>query len=514
MKTNRPTYLLPLLGLLQVSPVLAQPEPAPPPSDASPAPAEEAPPAADTTTAPATEAPTAEESTALEPEPEPAEETPAEPAMEPPAEPIDAPPAAEAEPAEAPEAAPEPSTLPLKVTGSFFTRYELREGYEEHASLTHPRLHREGDTFVYRARLGIETNPLDLGDGQSVLVKFAPQASGTSATQGTPTTIGDYYDLGVYEAYTRLQSKGFALDVGRFMMDYGDAMIIGNLGWNETARAFQGGRARFSGESGYYTDVFVTLISEGSGATGAAFDGDQYFYGIYTGLGPLIGNLDLDLYLLGQTWGANDNVVIDDTTTPPTTASQEAATFATLGARVKQQIDSFDYRVEAGVQFGTAPATGADAVDKFAYHADGGVGISPIPGLRIGVGGLVASGDSDPNDDKNEAWDQLYPTAHKFLGLSDVFGARSNAVSGNADISYKVGPSLILKLQAHALARMEENAAGETYAGSELDSHIIHPIGKAGKLRAMYAIFLPNEDYWGGVSDNVHFLEVQYGYDF
>ncbi len=514
MKT-RPTCLIPLVSLFGAAPILAQPADAPTP-EPTPAPAEEpAPPAPPPT---ATEPPaSATESAAAEPAPveEPAPPPPAEPPVaEEPAPTVEEAPPTEPAPPPVPEAAPPPpSVQPLTINGSFFTRYELREGYEEHTSLTHPRLHREGDTFVYRARFSIQTNPVDVGDDYTVSAKFVPQAAGTHSVQGTPVTIGDYYDLGVYEAYTRLQTKGFSLDVGRFMMDYGDAMVIGNLGWNETARAFQGGRVRVSGESGYYTDVFATLLSEGSGATRATFDGDRYFYGIYTGLGPLIGAMDLDLYLLGQTAAGADDVVTDDTVDPPATADQEGATFFTLGARIKQAIDMFDYRLETGVQFGTVPVTGGDALDKFAYHADGGVGISPVAGLRIGVGGLVASGDSDPTDDKNEAWDELYPTTHKFLGLSDAFGIRSNAVSGNADISYKASPGLVLKVQGHVLSRMEENAAGETYTGSEIDTHIIHPIGGGAAVRAMYAIFLPNEDYWGA-SDKIHFLEVEYGYNF
>lgn len=419
------------------------------------------------------------------------------------------PPAVETPPEEPP---PAPSVTPLTITGSFFSRYELRQGYSD-LGLTHPRLHRDGDTIVYRARLGLATNPLPIGDGSKVSVTFVPQAAGTHATQGTPETIGDYYNLGVYEAFTRLQNDGFRLDVGRFMMDYGDAMVIGNLDWNETARAFQGARMRLSGDSGYYTDVFATLISEGSGTTGGVFEGDRLFYGIYSGLGPAIGALDLDVYLLGQTFGSIDGVVLDDTTDPPTTGDQEGATFFTLGARVKQAIAAFDYHAEAGLQFGTTPVPGADALDKFAYHADGGVGVTPAPGFRIGVGGLVASGDSDPTDDKSEAWDELFPTAHKFLGLTDAFGSRSNALSGNADLAYKASDALILKLQAHLLARMEDNAAGETFAGTELDTHVVHPMGAGMVLRGMYGVFLPNEDYWGS-SDAVHFLEIQYGIDF
>lgn len=404
---------------------------------------------------------------------------------------------------------PEPSVTPLTVTGSFWTRYEVRENYERHPSLVHPRLHREGDRFVYRARLGLQTNPVDLGGGQSIVVKVSPQAYGVHSTGPAPETIADGYDLGVYEGFVRLQGRSLDIDVGRFRMNYGDSLVIGDLDWHEAGRAFQGGRMRFKGRSGYYTDVFATLINEGADLTGGVFEGDRYFYGVYTGVGPLLGDLDLDVYLLSQTWGSiagdPDGAVASD---------QEGASFFTFGARVAQQIDLFDYRAEAGVQLGTTPVPGGNARDKLAYQADASVGITPIKKLRIGVGGLIASGDDDPTDDTDTAWDPLFPTGHKFLGLSDVFGERTNAVSGNLDVRYQPLRSLILALQGHALARLEsDNASGDTYAGTEIDTHVIHPMGHGALLRAMYAVFIPSESYWAQ-PDPIHYLEAQFGFDF
>jgi hypothetical protein len=396
---------------------------------------------------------------------------------------------------------------PLTITGSFWTRYELREGYAEQL-LSNPRTHREGDAFVYRARLGIRTNPVDLGGGQSVSVRFVPQAAGTHSVQGANTvaTVTDQPNLGVYEAFVRLQSTGFALDVGRFAMDYGDALVIGNLDWNEFGRAFQGGRMRLSGRSGYYTDVFATLISEGIGQTASIFEGDAYFFGIYTGIGPLLGPLELDVYLLGKTTAG-----VPDVDVGGTPSDQEGANFFTFGSRVKGKVDIYDYRAEGGVQFGQSPVVGGDALDKLAFQADAGVGISPIRNLRFGLGGLIATGDGSPGDGKDDAWDQLYPTSHKFLGLTDVFGPRTNALSGNAEVHYAPINSLTLALQAHMLSTMVAQQNGDHYSGTELDAHVIHRIGKGTKLRGMYGAFLPNGDVWVD-SDPIHYFELQFGY--
>src|SRR5690606_2910236 len=88
------------------------------------------------------------------------------------------------------------------------------------------------------------------------------------------------------------------------------------------------------------------------------------------------------------------------------------------------------------------------------------------------------------------------------------------AVSGNLDVRYQPLRSLILALQGHALARLEsDNASGDTYAGTEIDTHVIHPMGHGALLRAMYAVFIPSESYWAQ-PDPIHYLEAQFGFDF
>jgi hypothetical protein len=414
-----------------------------------------------------------------------------------------------------------PAILPLSYSGSFFTRYELREGYQEHGlgASTQPRLHREGDTFVYRARFGVETEPARVGK-HSVGVKFVPQAHGTHSTGGTPTT-SDSYDLRVHEAFIRVTGSGFRLDVGRFAMDYGDALVIGQSNWAESGRAFQGGRFRLTapGNEQYFTDVFATLISEGSLASNAAFSGDQYFYGIYTSLGKLGSGPSVDAYLLGRTWVGASNAVVDGDS-EPVTADQEGATHLTLGGRAAQSIDVFDYRLEAGIQFGQSPALpGAEPPDHLAFQIDGAAGVSIAHGLRVALGGTATSGDDDPSDDVDRAWDELFPTGHASLGYTDVIISRSDILSGNVELSYQANDSLLLRAKAYALARFVEDPAGNRYVGTEVDTDVIHTLVPGATLRGSYSIFVPDADTWGAEAnaqrgDPIHLFEAQLGYEF
>jgi hypothetical protein len=420
--------------------------------------------------------------------------------------------------ARAQEAPPEPeetagSSVPLALTGSYFTRYELRRGYEA-LGLSAGRIS-EGDYLVFRARVGLAVGPIALGRDLNVRFQFTPQATGVMGT--LPSTIADA-DLGLYEGYLRVESTSVRFDAGRFMMDYGDSLVIGNLDWHQTGRSFDGFRARYGASDGdAYVDAFFTFLSEGwparSNPIGAL---DHYFFGSYAGLGPLLASgLDLDFYALGQLHPATYDLPSDPDDPASDSGDRRRALEMTLGTRVKQAIGVLDYRVEAGIQLGTRPsAPGLAATRVFAHHADLELGLSlPSKALRLGVEGLYASGD-DPASGRAEGWNQLYPTAHKFLGLSDAMGARSNVASGVVHLTARPAKGLAVNVDGHVFARPRPTSAGgeSGYAGSEVDVGVVYGIGKGLSTRGLYAIFLPSETLYAR-RDPLHYLEVELRYD-
>lgn len=471
------------------------PEPA---VDDDPVAAEDAVPPAEEELAPETlaeEAPAAEELTA-EPEPE-----------------AEAAPVAEVPAAEAPA----PSLSPLKIGTDVWSRFEFRENYDE-AAVSRARF-QEGDQTVFRARLTFETAPLQLTEKFTGLVYFAPQASGNWGTQGLGGTIGEA-ELGIYEGYFKIAGPALEAKVGRFAMNYGEAGVIGNLDWHEAGRAFDG--AHFRVKAGKANvDLFLTQQAEGWPVVNEVDEyfmgGDAYFWGAYAELGPAITEgLGLDLYALGKSAAA---ITAVDPATGAVTAHTDGATFMTFGARAKQKISLFDYRFEGGVQVGKSPVPGADAVDKFAYQANGEVGIAPIEQFHVAVGGAVASGNDLETTDKDEAYDELYPTTHKWLGLMDVIGFRTNILSANLTADVKLTKSTTFQVAGHIFQRMEENGLGRAvdassdYAGAEVDAQLMQKIGAAGHVRGLYGIFLPNEDHYG-TSEAIHYTEIQAGLKF
>jgi hypothetical protein len=402
-----------------------------------------------------------------------------------------------------------------------------------------PRTAREGDYVVSRARLSLKTENIDVGDGVYIAAAFVPQAAYTwGENTGTNPTQTDHPALQLYEGYASVGSKHYRLDAGRFSMKYGDALIIGDVGWNELGRAFNGVRLRVSPtDKPAYIDGFVTLINEGRLVTQKPVSGDNYFWGVYAGLGPLLAEkLDWDVYWLNFSTARSSHVTLTGTGTPPPTVvgNQDAAWEATLGSRVKGSVDPLDYRVEAGYQFGTRSVVPTFArpkpadVDRSAYQVDAEVGVAPVKGFRIGVEGLVASGDDLETLDKNEGYNELYPTAHKWLGLTDVIGPRTNIMSAVLHLSYKLGETWSFFADANYFSQPEKGAlpsAGTDQAdgamGEEIDVYTTYAIGRGAELKGLYGVFLPNEKYWDGkatstdVAGNpIHYLEVQFGIDF
>jgi len=468
-------------------------------------------PAAETKTeepAPAAETKTEEPTPAAEPE-----DVPLSPRLAPSDEQL----AAQAEQAALVDApSKQDSLLPLKLSTSTFSRFEYREGYDD-LGVSRGRFS-EGDAVVFRARLGIRTNPLPIADGSDVLVQFSPQASGVWGVTGTTSEV----NLGIYEGYVLFRSQRLEVELGRFKMNYGDSLIIGDLDWHQAGRAFDGLRAHYKMKRGYL-DLFATQVAAGGPDAGPKlFAGDDLFWGAYLGVGEYLGKgLDLDAYFLGLSNFAQEGLVDAETGVDYSLAS---AHLFTAGLRAKQKMGFFDYRLEGDVQFGRtiqAPPPGftgdhVDSVQTFAYQADVEFGFMISSTTRLGVGAVLASGDA-PASDKNEGFNELYPTGHKFLGLMDVIGARTNVGSANLKVTQNLGAALKAQVDAHVFTRLEDgglgSVAGAGLAGTEIDTQLGYALGKYANVRGLYGLFIPATGHYAS-DDLAHYVEVEAGVRF
>jgi len=378
------------------------------------------------------------------------------------------------------------------------TRLEIRDDYAP-LGLVGRRLG-ESDGIVYRARLSLGLPELAVSDALRVSVLFQPQATGYwGDVSGNLSDPG----VGMHQAKGRLAFDGGWLDVGRFEMAYGEHLVIGNVDWHQTGRAFDG--LRFHGDlgsNGAYIDGFATILQEGSALdiVDPIFGGDFYFIGGYAGIGPMLApGLELDTYLLLNIAPKIEGVPMPQTHT---------ATEVTIGARVKETVGIATLRGEGGVQLGERPAS---TNDVYAYQVDADVMLAFTPMLDGGVGGFFASGD-DPDTEKIESWNQLYPTAHKFLGLMDIIGARTNVAGGNVKLRVKPLAELALGIDGHLFWRPQTADGVDAYAGFESDMWGEWAMGKGLSLRPMFSFFVPNQDGPYAENDIAHYVEVQLRY--
>jgi hypothetical protein len=405
------------------------------------------------------------------------------------------------------------------VTASAFSRFEYRQNYDT-LGVSRARFV-EGDTTVYRARLGLRTRPLEVTDGVVALLQFSPQVSGQYGKTGT---IAEQ-NVGVYEGYVRIAGEALSVDFGRFAMNYGDSLVIGNLDWHQTGRAFEGARSRYTFEKGWI-DVFVTqtpragdLSAEGHPVVNSPlFAGDTYFWGVYSSLGKLVReSMDLDVYLLGLSKAKTRGVAVDAEDPTAGTYTQRAASELTFGLRAKDKLgEALDYRLEAGVQGGARPNAvdgGRSTRSVSAYQVEGELGVRPAEPLRIALGGASASGDDPTTTDRDEGWNELYPTGHKFLGLMDVVGARNNIWSAMAKVQAKLSGALTLNVDGHYFGRFEVPPGVDKQVGTEVDTYLVHKIGGPLAARVLYGVFLPNSEHFAN-SETAHYGEAEIAFVF
>jgi hypothetical protein len=441
-------------------------------------------------------------------------EAPAPPALEPSA------PAHHASPPDPDSWDGEPSrelAPPLYPSASFFTRFEARDGYDRLGVSRDRRL--EGEWVAYRARFGLRTAPMPLGEESLAILQFTPQASGVWGE--LPSTVSDA-QLGLHEGYLRLKNPWLELDLGRFVMNYGDALVIGSLDWHETGRSFDGARARFlPGDSGLWIDLLVTQQAEGL-TRGEPSErrienvghGDEYLMGAYVGLGPgLGGEIELDLYSLAQLWPRTTGVPLDDTDPRTTYVTYSTAVQSTNGLRIKQRVGLLDYRAEGGVQVGHRPSLGGKQTVR-AFQADLELGVNLLRDrFRLAVEGLYATGDDPATLLDAEGWDQLYPTAHKWLGLSDIIGPRTNVYGPVGHLQIQLFDDLQLEWQGHVFYRPQRADDADAYAGTEIDTVVRYGLGQGLELRGLWAHYAASGDHYAE-EGTANYGELQLGYRF
>jgi hypothetical protein len=292
--------------------------------------------------------------------------------------------------------------------------------------------------------------------------------------------------------FRNISDTGISVELGRYVMFYGDQRLIGHLEWANSARTYDGFRAKWKKDKAwvdfFYAKPRETLNPVTGTPTYGTADDDQDFAGVYGGWSIVEGYL---LYL-------SDRLA----STGEVGAQTANIGFMTIGARVHGDVKGFDYTGEFTYQTGDYYT---DDLNAFGAVIDLGYTFGGKTKPRVGLVFAYATGDKDPTDGKNEKLQTLFPTNHLHYGYIDFVGW-SNII--NLEINFRIEPTknIFVEVAYHHFSRPEEQGAwvnagggtirpGQAGAGSslgdEIDLIVTWKATKAVLLEAGYAIFLP-----------------------
>lgn len=298
--------------------------------------------------------------------------------------------------------------------------------------------------------------------------------------------------LDVRMAYVEIGAT-HSLRIGRQELALGEQRLIGHLGWANTARSFDGARATIKGSVGQI-DAFaasvVTIDPTGFDKSGSG----NLISGAYASLTRAIPQQVVEPYFF---WRRSRNVASE----LGGTAVQHQATG---GVRMAGRLPSrFDYSGELALQTGSV---GPDDVMAWAGHGVVGKTMDWPTTPRVFGEYNYASGDGDGSDGTRGTFDQLYPTGHDKLGLSDQVGWR-NIHHARAGLELKLTSKWQLTGSYHswwlasatdglysasgALVTRSITGAAGRHVGQEIDGQAAYAYSPQLQLVAGYAHVVP-----------------------
>ena len=416
---------------------------------------------------------------------------------------------------------------------------EIRERYEfrDNADFDHTK----DDTLSFagsrlRLHLSYEVEP-------DIAFFFQMQDSRLFGAEAS--TAANEKNLDLHQGYLTVKNLAGPLTatLGRQEMVFGDSRLVGNFGWSNVGRSFDGlrlsdtlGPVRLDGWA-MITKQYENAATADPDATKAGRDAQQ-FYGIYASVKTASLSVEPYVLYLRDTGNVNEVDPISGKLVSPITApAARGQDRVTGGFRIdgKAAGDSIDFTGEAAYQAGSMEARGAipkSDISAYAVAVKAGYTLPVAVKPRIGIEVDRASGDNNPADKKTKTFENLFPTNHIHYGYMDYVGWR-NMQDLRASLSIKPTKTSGVSLDYHrfSLAEKSDNwyaASGkifrttpsgnsETALGQELDLVAYTMIKEKLRLEAGYGRFFPG-DYvkvnFPLATDDSDFLYLQAGVGF
>ncbi len=322
-----------------------------------------------------------------------------------------------------------------------------------------------------------------------------------------------FFDVKLLEG----ESGQLSARLGRQELLLGAQRLVSPLDWANTRRTFDGYRLTYKSSDwdvdGFYTNPVARVAATAGSNQWDSANTNQHFYGTYmTRKGLDVGQLDT--YYLG----------FDDETLN--------FSYHTIGGRVAGKGDEFLYELEGGVQFGQNSNNSEHGAGFMTAGIGRQLNLCVVGGKEWkptiwgwydwasgGNGNFVATGDN--------GFHHLFPLAHKYNGLMDLFGRR-NLNDVNFQFITPIGKKVNFLLWYHyffldqattpynvTMAPFNAaNAAGDRELGHEIDLLFTVNVNPRHNVLLGYSFFNAGDYYdtTAGVPTNADadFLYMQY----
>lgn len=339
------------------------------------------------------------------------------------------------------------------------------------------------ETFVaHRIRAGLHFRPVPTAD-------LYIQIQDARRWGREADTLADDEGIGLHQGYVRfddLLSDGIFLQAGRFEMAYGSERLIGDSDFDAAGRSFDAIRLGYHRQGVVNLDAFVAKIADRA----TVLDRDRDLYGVWLSTDAVEG-ATFEVYTLLS----NDNAA----------ASEE--TVGTVGARVALDMDFGLFGdAEAAIQFGDR--RGVDVLATM-YAAELGYRMESGPApFDASFFFYAASGDGNPDDDRDVDFDPLFPSRHMHYGRLEQVSLR-NLTGFGPRVSVGFLDELRFAAELHSqwlvtpfgtrfgLGEGRATADELTHLGEELDLSLRWDPWDFATATVGYSFFIPDRDAAG-----------------
>jgi hypothetical protein len=296
--------------------------------------------------------------------------------------------------------------------------------------------------------------------------------------------VADENGFSLHQAWADvLLISDLSLKIGRQEIMYDDQRFFGNVGWAQQGRSHDAAILKY--EPSFLKFHFGAAYNQ----DGEALTGNILTTNTYKSLQYVWLHRDWEKLSASFLFLNNGLQYIDETDE----AKNKTRYSQTAGIHLKAKVDKFNFASNLYYQFGNDVSNN----DLSAYLLSLEANYFATENLKVGFGGELQSGNDygAPADGKNNAFNPLYGTNHKFNGLMDYFyvGNHINNVGlvdfyGNVKYSFNQKSNINLALhQFFAAAEINDNTSKDL--GFEVDLVTSYELSEFVGVQAGYSQF-------------------------